>query len=144
MTESLEQQLEKWKKVLLVFLGAALALLITALIDLPARMTILQQDSRMVVDGWLGVWFILLIACLTPGIMLLIVPRWRNAQLEGRSATGFGFLGVAWLVMLGFSLHVNVLLLAVGHFIIFALGLFLAAFYLLLRRSQPRKEEIFP
>ena len=143
MTESLEQQLEKWKKVLLVYLGAALALLITALIDLPARITMLRQDNRMVVDGWLGLWFILLIASLTPGVLLLVVPRWRKAELEGRVTTGFGFLGVAWLVMLGFSFQVNVLLPAVGHFIIFALGLFLAAFYLL-RRGKPRKEEIFP
>lgn len=143
MTESLEQQLEKWRKVLLVYLGAALALLITALIDLPARISILQQNNGMMVDGWLGVWFILLIACLTPGILLLVIQRWRKAELEGRVTTGFSFLGVAWLVMLGFSFHVNVLLPAVGHFIIFALGLFLAVFFLV-SRGKHRKEEIFP
>ncbi|TLN23653.1 hypothetical protein FDZ74_03570 [bacterium] len=144
MTETLEQQLEKWRKVLLIFLGAGTTLFLTALIDLPIRMDTLKRDHNMVVDGWLGLWFLLLLACLTPGIMLLAMPRWRKAQLEQRRATGFGFLGVAWLALLGFSMHVNILLPAVGHFIIFALGPLMAAVFLLLRRAQPRKEEMFP
>jgi hypothetical protein len=144
MTETLEQQLEKWKKALLVYLGAGTMLFLVALVDLPWRVDMLKKDSSMVVDGWLGLWFILLIASLTPGILLLAMPRWRKSGLEQRVLTGFGFLGVAWLTMLGFSMYVNVLLPAAGHFIIAASGPLLATIFLLLRRSKPRKEEIFP
>lgn len=143
MTETLEQQLEKWKKTLLIYLGAGMTLLLVALIDLPAQMLQARSNHFIMVDGWYGLWFILLIACLTPGVLLLATPRWRQAQLEDRVPTGFGFLGVAWLVMLGFSMHTSTLLPTVFHFLIFALGVMLAVVYLLLRR-RPRKEEMFP
>ena len=144
MTETLEVQLQKWQKSLLVFLGAGATLFLTVLIDFPSRMAALRQDGNMLVDGWFGLWFLLLIASLTPGILLLLAPRWRKSQLEQRVPTGFGFLGVAWLVMLGFSLRMNVLLPPLGHFLIAASGPLVAAIYLLLRRAQPRKEEMFP
>ena len=144
MTETLEVKQQKWQKTLLVFLGAGATLFLTVLIDFPSRMAALRQDGNMLVDGWFGLWFLLLIASLTPGILLLLAPRWRKSQLEQRVPTGFGFLGVAWLVMLGFSLRTNVLLPPLGHFLISASGPLVAAIYLLLRRAQPRKEEIFP
>lgn len=144
MTETLEVQLQKWQKTLLVFLGAGATLFLTALIDFPARMATLREDGNTLIDGWLGIWFLLLIACLTPGILLLLAPRWRKSQLEQRAATGYGFLGVAWLLMAGFSLRMNVMLPALGHFIILTWGPLLAVILLLLRRAQPRKEEMFP
>ena len=144
MTETLEVQLQKWRKILLVFLGAGATLFLTALIDFPARMATLREDGNTLIDGWLGIWFLLLIACLTPGILLLLAPRWRKSQLEQRAATGYGFLGVAWLLMAGFSLRMNVMLPALGHFIILTWGPLLAVILLLLRRAQPRKEEMFP
>ena len=153
MTETLEEQLEKWKKAWLIFLGAGSALFLTALIDFPARIYEYRSNASileirgtgsMLVDGWFGVWFILLIACLTPGILLLLAPRWRKSQLEQRAATGYGFLGVAWLLMAGFSLRMNVMLPALGHFVILTWGPLLAVILLLLRRAQPRKEEMFP
>ena len=98
----------------------------------------------MLVDGWFGLWFLLLIASLTPGILLLLAPRWPKSQLAQPVPTGFGFLGVAWLVMPGFRLRMNVLLPPPGHFLIAASGPLVAAIYLLLRRAQPRKEEMFP
>ncbi len=144
MTETLEVQLQKWQKTLLVFFGAGAVLFLTALSDFPSRMAALRQEGYTLIDGWFGLWFILLVACLTPGILLLLAPSWRKSQLEQRVPTGFGFLGVAWLVMLGFSLRMNVLLPPLGHFLIAASGPLLAAIYLLLRRNQPRKEEMFP
>ena len=144
MTETLEVQLQKWQKTLLVFLGAGATLFLTVLIDFPSRMAALRQDGNMLVDGWFGLWFLLLIASLTPGILLLLAPRWRKSQLEQRAATGYGFLGVAWLLMAGFSLRMNVMLPALGHFIILTWGPLLAVILLLLRRAQPRKEEMFP
>ncbi len=143
MTDTLEQQLEKWNKVLLIYLGAGITSLLVALVDLPVRIMSLRSNLSMAVDGWCGVCLILFIACLTPGVLLLATPRWRNAQIVGRVPTGFGFLGVAWLAMLSFSLYINVLLPMVFHFIVFALGVILALAYLLFQR-RPRKEEIFP
>lgn len=144
MIETLEVQLQKWRKILLVFLGAGATLFLMALVDFPARMATLRQDGNTLVDGWLGIWFLLLIACLTPGILLLASPRWRKSQLEQRAATGYGFLGVAWLLMAGFSLRMNVLLPAIGHFIFLTWGPLLAVILLLLRRTPQRKEEMFP
>ena len=144
MIETLEVQLQKWRKILLVFLGAGATLFLMALVDFPARMATLRQDGNTLVDGWLGIWFLLLIACLTPGILLLASPRWRKSQLEQRAATGYGFLGVAWLLMAGFSLRMNVMLPAIGHFIFLTWGPLLAVILLLLRRTPQRKEEMFP
>ncbi len=144
MIETLEVQLEKWKKALLIFLGAGSALFLMALVDFPARMATLRQDGNPLVDGGFGIWFLLLIACLIPGILLLASPRWRKSQLEQRAATGYGFLGVAWLLMAGFSLRMNVLLPAIGHFIFLTWGPLLAVILLLLRRTPQRKEEMFP
>ena len=153
MIETLEGQLEKWEKVLLIFLGVGSALFLTALIDLPSRIYEFRENDSileirgtgsMLVDGWLGIWFLLLIACLIPGILLLASPRWRKSQLEQRAATGYGFLGVAWLLMAGFSLRMNVMLPALGHFIFLTWGPLLAVILLLLRRTPQRKEEMFP
>ena len=144
MIETLEVQLQKWRKILLVFLGAGATLFLMALVDFPARMATLRQDGNTLVDGWLGIWFLLLIACLIPGILLLASPRWRKSQLEQRAATGYGFLGVAWLLMAGFSLRMNVMLPALGHFIFLTWGPLLAVILLLLRRTPQRKEEMFP
>ncbi|NMB67162.1 MAG: hypothetical protein GYA20_00175 [Chloroflexi bacterium] len=142
MIETLEVQLQKWRKILLVFLGAGATLFLMALVDFPARMATLRQDGNTLVDGWFGIWFLLLIASLTPAILLLM-PRWRKSQLEQRAATGYGFLGVAWLLMAGFSLRMNVLLPAIGHFIFLTWGPLLAVILLLLRRTPQRKEEMF-
>ena len=144
MIETLEVQLQKWRKILLVFLGAGATLFLMALVDFPARMATLRQDGNTLVDGWFGIWFLLLIASLTPAILLLLMPHWRKSQLEQRAATGYGFLGVAWLLMAGFSLRMNVMLPALGHFIFLTWGPLLAVILLLLRRTPQRKEEMFP
>lgn len=143
MTDPLEQQLEKWNKVFWIYLGAGGTLVLVALIDLPARLMSLRNNSSMVVDGWCGVCAILFIACLIPGALLLAAPRWREAQIAGRACTGFGFLGIAWLALLGFSLYVNALLPMAFHLLVFILGVILAFAYLFLKRRH-RKEEIFP
>lgn len=144
MTETLEQQLEKWKRVLLVYLGAGSALALIALVDLPMRVLEQRANPATVIDGWYGLWFLLLLSSLTPGLLLLLAPRWRSAKLQSRLPTGFGFLGVAWLAMLGFSLRGSVLLPVAFHFIVAASGAVLAGGYLFLRRGLPRKEEMFP
>lgn len=144
MSEDLNRQLAKWKKVLLVYLGAGIALTLAALVDLPGQMQVMRSVHAMTVDGWCGLAAILWLASLTPGIALLVAPHWRQAQLEDRVSVAFGFLGVAWLALLGFSLRVNVLLPWAFHLIVAALGVGLAGWYLLLRRGRPRKEEMFP
>lgn len=143
MTDPLEQQLEKWHKVFLIYLGAGVMLVLIALIDLPARSMSLSGSYSMVIDGWCGVCLLLFMACLVPGVLLLAAPRWREAQIAGRASTGFGFLGVAWLALLGFSLYVNVLLPMAFHLGVLILGVILALAYLLLHR-RTRKGEMFP
>lgn len=142
MIEILEKQLVQWKKVLLVFLGAAAALVLIALVDLPT--SIVARDSYVTVDGWMGLWFILEIASLTPGLILLLTYPWRQLPLPLRLPVGFGFLAAAWLGMLAFDLRLATRLPIAFHFAVFGLGVLLASLYLLLRHTPQRKEEMFP
>lgn len=144
MSDSLDLQLAKWKKVLLVYLGAGMALVLAALVDLPARVQSLRSDHAMVVDGWCGLAFILFIAGLTPGLTLLAAPHWRAVSREERLPAAFGFLGVSWLALLSFGLRAAVLLPWAFHLTVAGVGVGLAGAYLLLRRGRLRKEEMFP
>jgi len=142
MNEIMEKQLDNWKKVLLGYVGATVTLILIALIELPTQIINTHETRFVSIDGWLGPWFILEIASLVPGLILLL--SWRQMPLAQRMPTGFGFLAVAWLNLLAFNLHLATYLAKTFSIFVFVTGAMLAVLYLLLRRSQPRKEEIFP
>ncbi len=142
MNEIMEKHLENWKKVLLGYVGAVVTLILIALIELPTRIVTAHETQFVSIDGWLGPWFILEIASLVPGLILLL--SWRQMPLERRLPTGIGFLAVAWLGLLAFDLHLAPDLPVTFNIVVFGSGTLLAAVYILLRRGKPRKEEIFP
>ena len=143
--EQLEKQLAKWKSVLLVYAGAAATLLVIALVELPA-ITLARSASRALdIDGWYGVWFVLELASLAPGLMLLLTPSWRTLPRALRLNPGFGFLACAWVALLAFDLRTASLDLPIAfHFVVAGLGLLLLAVYLLLKRKMGVGEELFP
>jgi len=145
--EQLEQQLEKWKRILLTYTGAAATLLVIALVELPMTIaaTASDPDASFTIDGWYAVWFVLVLACLTPGILLLLGPSWRVVPLAQRLGTGFGFLGSAWTALMAFDLRISALDVPPAfHFVVALFGLALLLAYLILKRKLSVGEELFP
>jgi hypothetical protein len=133
-TEYLEQQLEKWKQVLLLFIGAGLTLAIS---------TVGNSGPGAISLGWITTWLVLQLGAMPAGLLILFGKSWRQLPLMQRLNTAFGFLGVSWLCWLAFGFGVSsdssVMLF------ILLLGAILAAVYLLRRRANNRApEEIFP
>lgn len=142
----LENQLLKWQKLLLAYAGAAVILLATTLAELPLYLESYQDIGRVMdVNPWFGICFMLLLACLTPGILLLAGQAWRKLPLARRLPASFGFLGCAWVALAAFDLRLLPLALPLFlHLFIFGLGIALAASYLAFTHRQGKSEELFP
>jgi len=139
--EYLERQLAVYQRLLLAVLGAAVTLLATAVADLP-------NNPTLYFPGWYAVWFILQLASLLPGAVLLGGGAFRSLPLAQRLDTGFGFLALTWIVLAALGLKLAGTLavpwLALGA-VLGGLALALGLAYALLRRrhvSQP--EAMFP
>ncbi len=134
-TEYLEQQLEKWKRVLLVFVGVSLTL---------AASTFGLSGSYIFSLGWIVAWLILQLGTIPAGLLMLFSKTWRQLPLMQRLNTAFGFLSAAWLGWLAVGFSVPNGWLGVSTFILLV-GVIPAAIYLRLRRVIRRvPEEIFP
>lgn len=140
-TDYLEKQLENWKRLLLIMTGASVTFLATSIADIP-------NYSTPHFPGWFGIWLVLQLGSVPAGFMLLVGRSWRVLPLSDRLNTAFGYLSIAWLVLL--TLGVRFITLtpeAVGGIglLMISLGLLLGAGYLLLRRARVNSpEEIFP
>ena len=146
--EQLQFELEKWKRLSLVYAGAAGTLLVIALVGLPSSLAALaynSYDRSFILDGWYGVWLVLLLASLIPGISLLPSPSCKVLPLAMRLNTAFGFLAEAWIALLAFEIRMILLdVPALFHFTVIGFGLILFIAYLLLKRKLGVGEEIFP
>lgn len=134
-TEYLEQQLEKWQRVLLLFLGAGLMM---------AASTFGIAGEYSFSYGWVMAWLVLQLGTVPVGLLMLFSKDWRRLPLTQRLNTAFGFLGTGWLGWLAIGFR-----LAGESSLAFAAtllpGAILALIYLLSRRTQIRPaEEIFP
>ena len=89
--ERIYNELEKYKKALLVVLGIVGTLLFTALIG----------DTRFYPGdapcGWFGLWFLTTVACIPLGIVMLFGNWWREIPLEDRRRTAMGYLLVGFI-----------------------------------------------
>lgn len=134
-TEYLEQQLEKWKRILLLFVGAGLTLAISMVgISEPYTFSL----------GWIVVWIVLQLGAVPAGLLMLFSKDWRRLPLMQRLNTAFGFLGVAWLCWVAISFRVSGES-SMAFALIMLPGALLATVYLLRRRANNRApEEIFP
>jgi hypothetical protein len=143
----LELQLEKWKKLLFVYSGAAGMLLVTSLAELPqweeniARV----RERSYTIDPWFGIWFVLLLGCLTPGVFLLAGRSWRLLAPTRRQPVAFGFLACGWAALLAFDLRTLPLEPPVlFHGVVLGLGILLGIVYMVLQRRNGKPEELFP
>ncbi|MBI5567213.1 MAG: hypothetical protein HY870_20105 [Chloroflexi bacterium] len=134
-TEYLEQQLERWKRVLGLFSGAGLMM---------AASTFGIVEGYTFSIGWVMAWVVLQLGTAPVGLSLLLSKDWRCLPLTQRLTTAFGFLGTCWLGWLAIGFRLAGESLAVFGFILLS-GAILAAVYGLLRRAHTTSpEEIFP
>ena len=142
----LESQLLKWQRLLLIYAGAAGLLLAATLAELPLYLESYQHMGRVMnVNPWFGISFVLLLACLTPGILLLAGRAWRTLPAARRLPAAFGFLGCAWAALAALDLFLLPLEPPLYiHLVIFGLGVVLAASYLAFTRRRGKSEELFP
>ncbi len=143
--EQLEKQLAKWKQVLLAYAGAAVTLLVIALVELPAINLARSYENALKIDGWYGVWLVLELGCIAPGFMLLLAPSWRELPRALRLNPGFGFLACAWTALLALAIRIGGLGVSrYFYFTVAGLGVALLVTYLLLKRRMDVGEELFP
>jgi len=133
--EYLEKQLESWKRLLLLFLGAAFTL---------TASTIGITGDYYFTLGWVVIWIVVQLGAMPAGLMLLFGKEWRRLPLSRRLNAAFGYLAVAWLAWLAVGFRVVGETLGGFAFIVFVGGV-LGAAYLLTRRARINaSEEIFP
>ena len=131
--EYLEEQLERWKKWLLVCAGAAVTFLTTG-VD--------SVTSNPGFPGWFITWLILQLGTTPAGFMILCGRGWRALPLAARLNTAFGYLSVAWIALIGVGVRAQP---SAFLFLVFLFGLPLTAAYLWLRRTRiDAPEEMFP
>lgn len=134
--------LDFWKKRLYFLSGASVTLLLVALADLSQHW---KAPSKVIfVDGWFGIWLALLIANLVSGLVLLAFPRWREIPFQQRLQQAMGYFGLAWLVLLAFSLRLTTHLPAAFHYAVFGSGVVLVCAASFVYWKTHRLEEIFP
>lgn len=136
--EYLENQLESWKRWLLVCLGAAATLLATTI-------GIERHGYFMAMWGWFIVWFIIQLSAIPAGITLLISSEWRKLPLSARLNTSFGFLAVSWIAWLALAIRGLGTPLFILIFFVSPLGILLAlSYWKYHHKVVEQAEELFP
>ena len=135
---SLEKRLEIWKRVLFINIGASFTLLATGIAELP-------NISRPYFPGWYGVWFIVQLASLLPGFVLLWGKHWMQMPLRERLNTIFGYFVVAWITLLPVGIRMGSNTPDSFNFLFLGCAIAITIGYWRLRRmSIETQNEIFP
>ena len=136
--DSLEKKLMLWKQILFIVLGASITLLATGVGELPM--------GNPFFPGWYAVWFVIQLAAILPGFVLLLGKHWVKLPLKERLNTIFGYFAVAWIVFLAFGVRSLVLPLPGSYWWIAGLALVMIAgsYGWLYRKLFHTPEEIFP
>ena len=143
--EQVDTRLKRWQNVLLILGGAVGMLVVTSIVDYPILKAARSQWSgEVLITGWFGVWFIIVLLSAAQGLYLLISKNYREAPAKARLGTGFGYLACAWAASAAFLIRTLMLSLPFSfYFIVIIAGIFLAVLYFVLSRNVP-SEEIFP
>jgi hypothetical protein len=91
-TDSLENNLAKFKRVLLIWVGAVATLLAVAIGDIP-------NSHSPCFPGWYGVWIVVQVGTITPAIMLLFGSGFGRLPLPERLNPLFAYLFVRWIAL---------------------------------------------
>jgi len=141
--ENIERRLVIWKQVLLVSIGASLALLAMPIAEL---LVTFYPGSPSGYSGWYVVWSVVQIATMTLGVILLSGRGWRDLPLSTRLNTIFGYLTTGWVTLLAFGFKVGrddisseLIFLIIGIGVVIGLG-----YWWLCRSHVNAPEEMFP
>jgi hypothetical protein len=136
--KSLEKRLEIWKRILWINIGAAFTLMATGIADPP-------NISEPYFPGWYGIWFVLLLASLFPGFILLLGKHWMQVPLQERLNTMFGFLAITWVNFLSGGIKMGLGISNEYIYFLLVSATAIAAGYWGLRRKILRSQaDIFP
>jgi hypothetical protein len=94
-TDSLENNLANFKRVLLIWVGAVVTLLAVAISDIP-------NMHSPYFPGWYGVWLIIQMGTISPSIMLLFGSGFRKLPFPERLNTIFAYFVVSWIALVAF------------------------------------------
>ncbi len=145
-TQPLEQKLETWKRGLMLCLGFSIPLLFLALTEGP-------YEHLSQTWGWYVLWMLGQILITPLGFILLVTKTWQELPLSQRLNTAFGYLSIAWVLLVTFVIKTNQdqpgmyggLATLLLYTIIASAGAAIGLSYLLLRRAQTHSaEEMFP
>lgn len=143
--ESLQHEVKKVAKALLIYLVIQGTMLITTFLDAPIYDQINRARGYMDTGLWLVLWFVLLFFGLTTGLFILVSRTWRRAWKEAervKLACGYLLGGIAGLLTL--SLRELPIISPSFFYLITGLLVVLVVIYTLWERRQARGEEIFP
>jgi hypothetical protein len=135
---SLKKGLETWKYFLFINIGASITLLATGLAELP-------NLSKSYFPGWYGVWFVVQLASLLPGFILLLGKHWIQIPLRDRLHTIFGYFVITLVNVLSIGLRMDPKSANPLNF--FLLGCVLTigfCYWWLRRKSLGIQNEMFP
>jgi len=166
---SIEERVAAWGKWLYACYGAALSLLLSAIIkaientklvgmlfsieekagaaNLPIFAEHYTEIGFIVVSPWrLLLWAVLEIACLGMAVILIAQPAWRKAPSMKRTNLIFGYLMASWLTLLTLGAQDPINVGEVPGYNILVVGYLIAIGlgYWLIHRKKDRAEEIFP
>jgi len=139
MEEKYIQELHRLRDVLLILVGIAIALLVTA----ASRDTPNFQFGIPI--GWFTLWLVSTMAGIPLGTLLFIGPGWRRLPLVQRRGLAMGFLIVGFANFFSLALHVFHTTPGFPIFIcpvVYALLIFVV--YVRVFVGKDRKDEYFP
>jgi hypothetical protein len=134
----LEQRLEIWKRILFIITGASLSLFVQAVL------TFLLSQSLLYDASWYGAWFIVQLASLLPGFVLLWGKHWVQIPLHERLNTIFGYFAIAWFTLLPVGVRIERYSSKSFNFVLLGSAIAIAISYWSLRRKNIDPQEIFP
>lgn len=135
--DSLHQRFELWKRILFINIGASITLVATGIADLP-------NLSGPYFPGWYGVWFVIQLACLLPGFVLLWGKHWMQIPLRDRLNTILGYFAVTWVAALSAAIRMGLNLAELARFFLIGWVIIALGYGWLRRKSIKADTEIFP
>ena len=139
-TNQLEKQFQLWNRFMYLVLGLSITLVFISF------GFILNRDKWQGFPNYIGgIWTLVEILATAPGLILLVVKRWRSLPLVNRLNTIFGYFVASWLSFLTLGLitannapsELNFLI--IGSALLIILGYIWA-----LKRTSTPRDEMFP
>ena len=136
---SLKKRFEIWKHIFFINLGASIVLFLQALLGY------LESQNLNFEASWYAVWFLVQLASLLPGFVLLFGKHWMRIPLRERLNTIFGYFVVAWFTLLPVGIRIDRYSEKSFNYFLFGGAVAIAfGYWWLHRKSIEVQNEMFP